>query len=139
MLVSHGGLLCCFAWLEHKKLAVVLLSLFLSLSLFSHSLSLFLFSFFFVLSPFPVCPAAPGSLFDPLPGDLERSPSHRSRTSIHRLRGFCFTGGGSFPESPRGTWGSLGCPSRPDMFVRGRILEVQVRWKLCARSRSLGK
>ena len=51
-------------------------------------------------------------------------PSHRSRTSIHWLRGFCFTGGGSFPESPRGTWSSLGCPSRSDLFVRGRILEV---------------
>ena len=75
----------------------------------------------------------------PFAGGPVGSPSHRSRTSIQRLRGFCFTSGGSFPESPRGTWGSLGCPSRPDMFVRGRILEVQVRWKLCARSRSLGR
>ena len=56
---------------------------------------------------------------DPLPGDPVGSPSHRSRTSIHWLRGFCFTGGGSFPESPRGTWGSLACPSRLDLFVRG--------------------
>ena len=42
-----------------------------------------------------------------MPGDLSGSPSHRSRTSIHRLRGFCFAGGGSFPESPRGTWGPM--------------------------------
>ena len=53
---------------------------------------------------------------DPLPGDSLGSPSHRSRTSIPWLRGFCFTGGGSFPESPRSTWGSLGCPSRPPFF-----------------------
>ena len=47
---------------------------------------------------------------DSLAGGLSGSPLHRSRTSIHRLRGFCFTGGGSFPESLRSTWGSLGCP-----------------------------
>ena len=65
---------------------------------------------------------------------IEGPPSHRSRTSIPRLRGFCFTGGGSFPESPRGTWGSLGCPSRPEMCVPDRTLQVQVRWKLSVAS-----
>ena len=55
---------------------------------------------------------------DPLAGIFIGPPSHRSRTSIHRLRGFCFTGGGSFPESLRSTWGSLGCPSRRAVVFR---------------------
>ena len=66
---------------------------------------------------------------DPLPGDSLGSPSHRSRTSIPWLRGFCFTGGGSFPESPRSTWGSLGCPSRPPFFwVHVLRFGHEIRW-----------
>ena len=43
--------------------------------------------------------------------------------------GFCFTGGGSFPESPRSTWGSLGCPSHlPFFWVHVLRFGHEIRW-----------
>ena len=105
----------CTYFLQRLPLSLSLtlaLSLALSLCL---SLCLCLSLSLSLPGPSPTLPAQ-SFLFsvDPLPGAPFGgwAPSHRSGTSIHRLRGFCFTGGGSFPESPRSTWGFWGCPSR---------------------------